>query len=135
MLSVSGEFLSLKVTAHSIEFEAYVPGVGAGAKYDFNSEKFETYTATGGKLDVGVNICGLEAKVEAGGETWRRTATWDLKNGTYQETDTAKAGVSGSVGPLSAGGEVQLDSQLNAKASGKVTLYGQTVSEGEMNLN
>lgn len=135
VLAVSGEFLSLKVTAHSIEFEAYVPGVGAGAKYDFDAEKFETYTATGGKLEVGVNICGVEAKVEAGGETWRRTATWDLKNGTYQETDTAKAGVTGSVGPLSAGAEVQLDSQLTAKVSGNVTLYGQTVTEGEMNLN
>lgn len=135
VLQVSGEFLSLKVTAKSIEFEAYVPGVSAGAKYDFSEEKFETYTGFGGKLDVGVNICGVGAKLEAGGEVYRRTATWDLKNGTYTETDSGKIEATGSFGPLSAGGEFQLDSQLTAKVTTKVSVMGTATVQDEATLN
>ena len=36
VLEVSGEFLALKVSPKSIEFEAYVPGAGGGVKYDFS---------------------------------------------------------------------------------------------------
>jgi hypothetical protein len=135
VLEVSGEFLALKVTSKSIEFEAYVPGVGGGAKYDFSEQKFETYSSTGLKLEVGVNICGMGAKVEAGGEAYRRTATWDLANGKYSETDTAKAGAKGSFGPVSAGGELQLDTQLNAKATGNISLMGTATVQGEKTLN
>ena len=77
VIEIAGEFLALKLTSHSIEFEAYIPGVSAGAKYDFSEEKFETYTGFGGKLNIGMNICGLGSKVEAGGEAWRRTSTWE----------------------------------------------------------
>lgn len=135
VLEISGEVLALKVSPKAIEFEAYLPGIGGGAKYDFSEQKFETYTATGMKLEVGVNICGMGAKLEAGGEAWRRTATWDLANGKYAETDTAKAGAKGSFGPVSAGGEFQLDSQLNAKVSGQVSLMGTANFQGDMNLN
>ena len=135
VLEVSGEFLSLKVTSKSIEFEAYVPGVGAGAKYDFSEQKFETYTSAGAKLEVGVNICGLGAKAEGGAEVWRRTATWDLANGKYYETDTAKAEAKGSFGPLSAGGEFQLDAQLNAKVTTKVSIMGTATVQNEEQLN
>lgn len=136
VLEISGQFLALKVTSHSIEFEAAVPGVSAGAKYDFNDEKFETYTGVGMKLEVGMNVCGLGGKLEAGGEAYRRTATWDLKNGTYAETDTAKVEATAKLGPfLSAGGEFQVDTQLNAKVSSKVSLMGTTTIQGETTLN
>jgi hypothetical protein len=140
VLELSAEFLALKVSPKSIEFEAYVPlvgagGVGAGAKYDFSEEKFETYTGLGGKLEVGVDICGAEAKLEAKGDFYRRTATWDLKNGTYSETDSAKGEAKASLGPLSAGAEVELDTQLNAKITGKISYEGATIQEEkEMNL-
>ena len=135
VLEVSGEFLALKVSPKAIEFEAYVPGVGGGVKYDFSEQKFESYTSAGLKLEVGLNICGMGAKVEAGGEAWRRTATWDLANGKYSESDTAKAGAKGSFGPVSAGGELQLDTQLNAKVSGQVSLMGTANIQGETTLN
>ncbi len=135
VLEVSGEFLALKITAHSIEFEAYVPGVGAGAKYDFDEEKFETYTGFGGKLEVGVNICGLGAKAEAKGDFYRRTATWDLKNGTYTETDSAKGEAKGSLGPLSAGGEFEVDAQLTAKVTTKVSFADTLTIQDEQTLN
>jgi predicted Zn-dependent protease len=135
VLDVSGQFLALRLTSHSIEFKAFVPGIGGGAKYDFDNEKFQTYTATGMKLDVGVNICGVGGKVQAGGEAWRRTATWDLKNGTYSETDTAKAEAKATLGPLSAAGEVQLDTQLNAKVTSKLSLLGTATTQYEAPLN
>lgn len=134
VMDISGEFLSLKFSSKSIEFEAYVPGVSAGAKYDFSEQKFETFTGVGAKLDIGVNICGLGAKAEAGGEVWRRTATWDLMNGKYYETDTGKAAAKGSFGPVEAAGEFQLDAQLTAKVTGTVSLMGATV-QGEKTLN
>lgn len=135
VLQVAGEVASLKITSKSIEFEAYVPGVGGGVKYDFSEEKFETYTAVGGKLEVGINICGAEAKIEGAADAYRRTATWDLAKGTYQETTTAKAGVTGSFGPVSAGGEFQLDTQLVAKVSGQVSVFGTVAAQGEKQLN
>ena len=131
VLEVSGEFLALKISPKAIEFEAYVPGIGAGAKYDFSEEKFETYTGVGMKLEVGVNVCGVGAKAEAKGDFYRRTATWDLANGTYSETDSAKAEAKGSFGPLSAGGEFELDTQLNAKATGKVSFADTLNLQGE----
>lgn len=126
-LEISGQFLGLKVTARSIEFQSNLPGVTAGVKYDFQDEKFESYTAAGGKLNVGVNICGVGVKAEAGGEAWRRTATWDLKNGTYYESNTAKAEAKGSLGPLSVGTDFQLDAHLNAKVSTTASIMGATI--------
>ena len=131
VLDVSGEFLGLKITAKSIEFEAYVPGVGGGVKYDFSEQKFESYSGVGLKLEVGVNVCGLGAKAEAKGDFYRRTATWDLKNGTYSESDSIKAEAKGSFGPLGAGAEVELDTQLNAKATGKLSFADTLNLEGE----
>ncbi|MHB9036855.1 MAG: tetratricopeptide repeat protein [Armatimonadota bacterium] len=135
VLDVSSQFLALRITSHSIEFKAYVPGIGGGVKYDFTDEKFQSYTATGMKLDVGVSICGVGGKVQAGGEAWRRTATWDLKNGTYHETDTAKAEAKATFGPLSAAGEFQLDTQLNAKVTSKMSLLGTATTQYDTTLN
>ncbi len=120
VLEVSGEFLGLKITAHSIEFEAYLPGVGAGAKYDFSEEKFETYTGFGGKLKMGVNICGLEMKAEAKGDFYRRTATWDLSSGKYSETNTAVA--EAKAGPLAVEAEAQLDGEITARVTAKLSV-------------
>lgn len=121
VVEVSGEFLSLKVTAKTIEFEAWAFGPGAGIKVDLVDEILETYTGVGAKLQVGVNIGGMDASIEAKGDFVRRTAKWDFGKGTYEETDSAKGEVKGAFGPLSASGEMEVDTALNAKVAGKIT--------------
>lgn len=112
-------FFSLKVTTKMVEFRAAVPGWFSGAKYDFTKDKLSTYTGIGMKLPIGVNIAGMGGKLELGAEAYRRTATWDFKNGTYEETDTAKGEANLKLGPMSAGGEVEVDSQLHVKVKAK----------------
>jgi hypothetical protein len=139
VVEISGEILALKVSPKSIEFEAFVPvfgpvGPGGGVKYDFSEQKFETYTAVGAKWKTGVNICGIEAKIEAAGD-FRRTATWDLSNGKYNETDGAKGEGKATLGKVSAGAEVQLDTQLNAKITGKVSFDDHATIQAEQEMN
>jgi hypothetical protein len=131
ILEISGEFLALKISPKAIEFEASLMWVQAGAKYDFSEEKFETFTAVGMKLDVGVNICDVELGVEGEGDALRRTATWDLKNGKYSESTSVKAEAVGKFGPLYLGGEFELDTELNAKVTGKASIIGAANIEGE----
>jgi hypothetical protein len=123
VLDLAAKFLALRVTTHDIEFKAAVPGVFSGAKYDFEKDKLSTYTGLGMKLEVGVNVCGAGlGKLQVGGEAYRRTATWDFKNGTYSETDTAKAEATYKAGPMQVGGEFTLDSQLHAKVKAKASM-------------
>lgn len=121
VLEVSGEFLSLKITATTIEFEAWAFGPGAGIKVDMLNETLETYVGVGVKLKMGVNIGGMGAEVEAKGDFARRMAKWDFEKGTYEESYGAKAEGKGAFGAVSAGGEVELNTQLEAKAVGKIT--------------
>jgi hypothetical protein len=117
-------FFSLKVTTKTVEFRAAVPGWFSGAKYDFTKDKLSTYTGAGMKLPIGVNIAGMGGKLELGAEAYRRTATWDFKNGTYSETETAKAEAGYTAGPLKLSAEATLDSDLHAKAKFKAGLSG-----------
>ena len=123
VLDVAAKYLALRITTRDIEFKAAVPGVFSGAKYDFEKDKLSTYTGLGMKLEVGVNVCGVGlGKLQVGGEAYRRTATWDFKNGTYSETESAKAEAAYKAGPLQLAGEFQLDSQLHAKVKGKASM-------------
>lgn len=139
VLEISGEFLALKVSSKAIEFEAFVPvygpvGPGGGLKYDFSEQKFESYSSVGAKWDTAVNICGLKAGAEAKTEFYRRTATWDLEHGTYSETSTANAEAKANLGPAYVGAEIQLDSQLVAKVTGKASLADAATFQGEKEL-
>ena len=122
VLEVSGEFLSLKITATTIEFEAWAFGPGAGIKVDIAKEQLETYISVGAKFDVGVKIGGINlGKIDVKVETARRVAKWDFVNDTYSESYGAKGEAKFGVGSFAAGGEVELDTELNAKATGKIT--------------
>jgi tetratricopeptide (TPR) repeat protein len=121
-IEIAGEFLGLKVTATTIEFEAYALGPGAGIKADFVNEKLETYISVGAKFDVGVKIGGINlGKIDARVDTARRVSSWDFLNGTYAESYGAKGEAKFGVGSFTVGGEVELDTELNAKATGKIT--------------
>ncbi len=117
VLEVDAEFLSLKITARSIEFEAWAMGPGAGIKFDLVDATMETYVGVGSKFTVGVNVAGQKIGVEAKADFARKWTKWDFVNGTYEEGYNAKAGMSAEAGSFKAGGEVELDPQLNAKAT------------------
>lgn len=78
------------------------------------------------KTDFGVNIFGVEAKIEDRVDFYRRTAKWDFKKGTYTETDTSSAEAKGSFGPVNASAKVTLeyDTEITAKADYKVGVKG-----------
>lgn len=123
VLEASGEFLSLKLTAKNIEFEAWAFGPGAGIKYDWSDNSLETYTGVGPKLQVGVNLAGLELKAEAEGQFIRKTARWDFDKGTYTESYGAKGEVKAGAGFFTVGGEVEVNTELEAKTTAKINLF------------
>jgi len=118
VLEIAVEALTFKITAKTIEFEAFVPGLAAGIKIDVVDEKVETYTAVAAKLDVGVNIFGIEAKLEDKVEFAKKTAQWDFANGKYTETYGSKAEAKAAFGILqgTASVELEYDSEIRAKA-------------------
>jgi hypothetical protein len=122
VLEASGEFLSLKITATTIEFEAWALGPGAGIKVDMVNEKLETYISAGMKLKVGVNIGGASIGIDAKADVARKVAKWDFENGTYEESYGGKGEAKAAFGPIAVGGEVEVDTELNAKATGKITV-------------
>ena len=118
VLEIAVEALTFKITARTIEFEAFVPGLAAGIKIDVVDEKVETYTAVAAKVDVGVNIFGIEAKLEDKVEFAKKTAQWDFENGKYTETYGSKAEAKGAFGILqgTASVELEYDAGITAKA-------------------
>jgi len=118
----SGEFLGLKITAKTIEFEAWLFGPGASLKYDMVDNKLETSLSLGAKLKVGVKIGGYGVDVEAKADVARKVAQWDFDNGTYEESYGGKGEAKAAFGPIAAGGEVEVDAALNAKATLKITV-------------
>jgi hypothetical protein len=129
VFEVSGEFLSLKITAKSIEFEAWAFGPGAGIKYDWSAQQLESYTGVGAKFKVGLNVAGVEMEVEAKGDFVRKTATWDFAKGTYEESYGAKGEAKAGVGMASVSGEFAVNTQLEAKVASKVSLGDLSVQE------
>ncbi len=135
VMEVSCEFLSLKINSKSIEFEAWAFGPGAGIKYDWTAQVLETYTGAGAKFEIGVNIAGAELKAEAKGDFIRKTAKWDFANGTYEESYGAKGEIKVTAADmLSVGGEMTVNTQLEAKIAGKIQIEGAGYIEAEQEL-
>ncbi len=137
-LDISAEFLSLKVTPRSFEFNAWAFGPGAGIKMDMVDEKMETYTGVGAKFELGIKVAGVGLKAEGKGDIARKWTKWDFQNGTYEEGYSAKAEGSMGVGATSVSGEIEIDPQLNAKGSasinaaiGNITYTNQVASFGD----
>ena len=122
VLEIAGEIFALKITAKTVEFEANALIFGGNLKYNVVDNTLESSSSILVKANVGVNICGFGAKVEEKMEFAKRTATWDLDNNTYKETNSAKGESKFIVGPVAVGGEVELDTELNAKTTSKLTV-------------
>jgi hypothetical protein len=82
---LSGQFLGLKLTAQSVEFEAWAFGPAAKIKIDFVDEKVDTYLGLKAKWDVGIKVGGAQLGGTAEAEFAGRTASWDFSNGKYCE--------------------------------------------------
>jgi hypothetical protein len=128
---VSAEFISFKITARTLELNAWAFGPGAGIKVDMVDETMETYTGVGAKFEVGVKVAGVGLKAEGKGDFARKWTKWDFQNGTYQEGYGAKAEGSLGIGAVSLSGEAEIDTQLNAKGSASLnsTLGGGIASQ------
>ncbi|MEI6521483.1 MAG: tetratricopeptide repeat protein [bacterium] len=128
---VSAEFLTFKITARTIELNAWVFGPGAGIKVDMVDETMETYTGVGAKFEVGVKVAGVGVKAEGKGDFARKWTKWDFQNGTYKEGYGAKAEGNLGIGAVSLSGEAEIDTQLNAKGSASLngTLAGGITSK------
>ena len=83
-------------------------------------EKVETYTSLGAKFKVGVNIGGVGLGIDAKADIARKVAKWDFENGTYEESYGGKGEAKAAFGPIAVGGKVEVDTELNAKVSGKI---------------
>jgi len=123
VLEVAVGALKIKVTAGTIELSATAPGFSGKISYDAINNVMETGFGPGGKFELGVNVGGIEGKVEASVDAFYKTTRWDFDNGTYSEGyHLAKGEVSASLGPAQVGAEASLDAQLVARAAGKATL-------------
>lgn len=124
VLEISGQFFSLKVTAKTIEFGANALIFGGTLKYNPVDNVFESSSSVTLKANIGVNVCGMGAKLEGGVDVIKRTATWNFDKNTYVETTGGGSETSFTAGPVTVGGQVELDSELNAKTTSKFTLFG-----------
>lgn len=142
VLSVACEFLAIKITPRNIEFEAYIPGLSGKVDYNFKDNTVTTSTALAAKLNIGVQIGPLEAKLEGEVKMLGSKTTFDLNNGKVQESSDgfASGTIKGTFGKSdsewkgwSAGGDpdsgglkarvgatVQVDPALDNEVSGKV---------------
>ncbi len=111
--------LGLKVTAKSIQFEANAIIFGGTIKYNPVDNVLETSSGLTIKNKIGLNVCGVGGEVGAKVELYKRTATWNFDKNTYTETDGGSSEVKFKLGPATAGGKLEVDSELNAKATSK----------------
>jgi hypothetical protein len=122
VVEIAGQFFALKVTAKTIQFDANALIFGGSLKYNPVDNIFESSSSIALKANIGLNICGVGAELKSKVELAKRTATWDFDKNTYVETNGASGEGKLKVGPVTAGSKWELDSQLNAKTSAKITL-------------
>lgn len=119
---VNGQFMSLKITARSLEFDAWVFGPAGGFKADFVDGTLDTYVAASGKFKLGIAIAGYDAKLGGDATFAKYVSHWDFENGRFSEGwDTPAAQAKVSLGPyLSAKGALAVDAQNNLVLSGNL---------------
>lgn len=101
---LKAQFIGVKMTAQSIEFDFWAFGPAAGIKFDFVDEKMETYVGLKAKWEVGVKVAGVDVGMSADGEFAKRTSSWDFLNGKYSEgypPPQAHAGIKATAGNFS----------------------------------
>jgi len=85
VISIACESISLKITPRNIEFEAYIPGMSGKVDYNFRDNTVTTSTAVTAKINFGVQVGPLEAKLEGEVKMLGSKSTFDLTNGKVRE--------------------------------------------------
>lgn len=85
VFSVACEFLAFKITPRNIEFEAYVPGLSGKVDYNFRDNTVTTSTALAARMNIGVQIGLIEAKLEGEIKMLGSKTTFDLNSGKVRE--------------------------------------------------
>ncbi|MHB9106572.1 MAG: tetratricopeptide repeat protein [Armatimonadota bacterium] len=126
-LGVAGQFLSLKITPRQLTIEEYIAGMNFKHVYDFKNQTWTTYRSFAAKLDVGIQVGFLKAKIEARVDILESYDTLDCRTGKVigggSSFAKGTAGTNFSAGIVSAGGgaEITLDPALESQLSGKLT--------------
>lgn len=130
------QFISVKLTAQSIELNFWAFGPAAGIKMDFVDEKMETYVGMKAKWDFGIKIGAADLSATAEGEFSKMTSSWDFLNGKYSEgfpPPTAKLNVGAKAGNFSLSGDLKYDAVKGASASaGAKGGFGSLEATGEI---
>ena len=142
VFSVACEFLAIKITARNIEFEAYIPGLSGKVDYNFHNNVVTTSTALSARINIGVQIGPLEAKIEGEAKMLGSKTSFNLNNGKVTEDSDgfASGTLKGTLGKadkewngVSAAGDpdkgglkarlgatIQIDPALDTEVTGKV---------------
>jgi hypothetical protein len=128
MVEASVDFLAVKITPRSIEFEAWAMGPTGRVKFDAVDGTIKTYTGLSAKFQVGLEVAGVGGTVGSKVDLAGRYAKWGVDDGSYSEGYEGPA-LQGklSVGPVRATGQVAVDTELNARANGRIGLGGDGV--------
>ena len=128
LFEVSAQYISLKVTARSIEVEFWLPG-GATSNYkvDMVDGTAEVYTAITQKFEFGVLVnkygVGFDGNVQVNKSS---VTKWDMEKGTIEEIKSpglyAKGELKTSLGFVSATTEFEIDPMLTAKIASKINV-------------
>lgn len=122
----SCQYVALKLTARSIEFEGWVFGPTGRIKLDVVDGTLSTYTGACAKWDTGLKILGLGGKLQVRADVQGTTSTYDLETGQFSESYEHPGSMQAkySVGPVSGGVKGDLavaDSEVRVKGSYKFT--------------
>lgn len=129
LFEASAQYISLKITARSIEVEFWMHGPTANYKVDMVDGTAEVYTAVTSKFELGVLVnkygVGFDGNVQA---MKSNTTKWDIEKGTIEEIKSpalyAKGELKTTFGFVSATTEYEVDPMLTAKIASKVNISG-----------
>jgi|GEM_PF-1678684 len=138
-LSISGEFLSMKITPRKLTVEEYIAGMNFKHVLDFKTGNWTTYRSFSAKLDMGIQIGPLKAGVSASADILESYDTINVRTGQVVNSGSsfASADVAGSVGDknLKVGGSMNVtldpaaESELSVKFSKSMGLKGKLTDD------
>ena len=127
LFEVSMQYISLKITARTIELEFWMHGPTANYKMDMVDGTVEVYTANTAKFEFGVLLnkygVGFDGNVQVNKSS---VTKWNMETGTIEEIKSpgnyAKGELKTSFGFASATTEFEVDPMLTAKIASKINV-------------
>ena len=126
-LGLSGELVTVKVTPRRITFEEYIAGMNFKHVFDFKTGEWTTYRSFAAKIDIGFQVGGLKAGINARADILESYDTYNVGSGrlvnagSHFATGSASVGVSDPHASAAAGIQVTLDPAAESEFSYKFT--------------